>query len=129
MVTMALRPSFSPESRLSVSRRSTRLPQRVNLAAQIGLDVLAFAAQIEIGGNVVAAPHQVGFGRQHIFQALFLRMTCWDFCGFDQRAGSAACFSISASCSRSLPASKVLPEITDFVLQAGVFLFELFIHD
>jgi len=28
-----------------------------------------------------------------------------------------------------LPASKVLPEITDFVLQAGIFLLELFIHD
>ena len=46
----------------------------------------------------------------------FSRITCWDFWGFDQRFGSEACFSISASCGRSLPASKVLPKFADLVL-------------
>jgi hypothetical protein len=56
-------------------------------------------------------------------------MTCWDFCGFDQRFGSAACFSISASRGRRLPASKVLPKFADLVLQNCVFLIELDVHD
>src|ERR1700690_41637 len=58
----------------------------------------------------------------------FSRMTFWDCWRSAQRLGSLARFSTSASCSRSLPASKVLPEITDFVLQRGVFLFQFFDH-
>src|ERR1700674_1993193 len=54
----------------------------------------------------------------------FSRITCWDFCGFDQRLGSAACLSISANCGRSLPASKILLKFLDFFLQSGVFLLE-----
>src|SRR5215467_475225 len=58
----------------------------------------------------------------------FSRITFWDWEGFDQRFGSAACFSTSVSCSRSLPASKVLPEIVDFRFQLGVLLFQIFVH-
>ena len=72
MVTIALRASFSPESRLSVSRRSTRFRSAVNLAPQVGFNVLAFAAQIEIGGDIVAPAHQFCLGGEHILQALFL---------------------------------------------------------
>jgi hypothetical protein len=35
-------------------------------------------------------------------------MTCCDFSGFDQSVGSAVCFSIALSFSRSLGASKIL---------------------
>jgi hypothetical protein len=38
----------------------------------------------------------------------FSRITCWDFSGFDHSAGSATCFSMSLSFSRSLGASKIL---------------------
>src|SRR5579864_8407980 len=58
----------------------------------------------------------------------FSRMTVWDFCGFDQRLGSEACFSISLRRWRRLPASKILPKFADFVFQRRVFLFELFDH-
>jgi hypothetical protein len=55
-------------------------------------------------------------------------MTCWDFCGFDQRLGSEACFSISVRRWRRLPESKILPKLADFVFQRRVFFFELFDH-
>src|SRR5437660_8821255 len=58
----------------------------------------------------------------------FSRITCWDLCGFDHRFGSAACLSISASCGRSLPASKVLPEFADLLLQSCIFLLEFLNH-
>src|ERR1700686_1502902 len=59
----------------------------------------------------------------------FSRMTCWDFWGFDQRLGSEACFSISLSRGRRLPASKILPKFASFVFQGCIFFFELFNHD
>src|SRR5216683_3160148 len=58
----------------------------------------------------------------------FSRMTCWDFCGFDHRFGSAACLSISARCWRKVLASKVLLEFADFDLQQRVFLLEILDH-
>src|SRR5580700_10363091 len=59
----------------------------------------------------------------------FSRMTCWDFCGFDQRVESEACFSISVRRWRRLPASKILPKFANFVFQGCVFFFQLFDHD
>src|SRR5579864_9448204 len=59
----------------------------------------------------------------------FSRMTSWDFCGFDQRLGSEACFSISVRRWRRLPASKILPKFADFVFQHSIFLFQLIDHD
>jgi hypothetical protein len=47
-------------------------PQSINLAPQVGFDIFPFAAQIEVGGYIVAASHQINLGRQHIFQAFFL---------------------------------------------------------
>src|SRR6266705_306459 len=58
----------------------------------------------------------------------FSRMTCWDFCGFDHRFGSAACLSISARCWRRVLASKVLLKLADFDLQRRVFLLEVLDH-
>src|SRR5437879_12669524 len=58
----------------------------------------------------------------------FSRMTCCERCGFDQRFGSEACFSISASCGRTFSVSKILPEIVGFLAQLLVFLFQLLIH-
>src|SRR2546423_6007798 len=58
----------------------------------------------------------------------FSRMTCCDLCGFDQRFGSEACLSTSASCWRRVPASKVLPEFAHFVAQGRIFAFEFFNH-
>ena len=55
-------------------------------------------------------------------------MTCWERSGFDQRLGSAACLSISASCGRSLSESKVLLKGADFYLQGGELLFEFIKH-
>jgi hypothetical protein len=48
--------------------------------------------------------------------------------GFDQRLGSAASFSISASCRRRVAPSKILPQLADFVAQREIFLFEFFDH-
>src|SRR5579863_6490688 len=59
----------------------------------------------------------------------FSRMTCWDFCGFDHRFGSAACFSISASWGRILSASKILPEFVHLLAQLFVRLFQFLIHE
>src|SRR5579864_9140995 len=59
----------------------------------------------------------------------FSRMTSWDFCGFDQRLGSDACFSISVRRWRRLPASKILPKFANFVFQGCIFFFQLFDHD
>jgi hypothetical protein len=52
----------------------------------------------------------------------FSRITCWDFSGLDQSVGSAVCFSISLSFSRSLGASKILLKVVDLVAQCGEFL-------
>ncbi len=57
------------------------------------------------------------------------RLTSWDFCGFDQRLGSEACFSTSVKRWRRLPASKILPEFANFVFQDGIFFFQFFNHD
>jgi len=48
------------------------LTQRVNFAAEIGVDAFAFASQVEVGGNVVAVTDEVCLVGQHIFQALLL---------------------------------------------------------
>src|SRR5436305_14954589 len=58
----------------------------------------------------------------------FSRITCWDFCGFDQRFGSAACFSISPNCWRNFPASKILPEVTYLIFQTCILLLQFFDH-
>src|ERR1700756_1072741 len=58
----------------------------------------------------------------------FSRMTCWDFSGFDQRLGSEACFSTSVNCSRTLDASKVLPQSANLVFQSAKLLFQFFDH-
>jgi len=50
-------------------------------------------------------------------------MMVWDFSGFDQRFGSATCFSIAANCCLSLSASKILPQVANFIFQGSVFLF------
>jgi hypothetical protein len=59
----------------------------------------------------------------------FSRITRWEFCGFDHRFGSADCFSISASCGRSLSASKILPKFVDLLAQLLVFLLVLLNHE
>src|ERR1035438_8195002 len=56
------------------------------------------------------------------------RMTCWDFSGFDHKLGSAACFSISTNCWRSLPASKILPQVVNLGLYRGILLFQFIQH-
>ena len=87
---MALRASLSPESSVSVSRRSTQLAQRVDFAAQVGVDVFAFVGQIKVRGNVVDAADQVGLGGQHVFEALFLAHHLLGFLGIrpEVRVGS-----------------------------------------
>jgi hypothetical protein len=47
----------------------------------------------------------------------------------DHRFGSDACLSISASCGRSLSASKILPKVVDFLAQLLVFLLNFCIHE
>src|SRR5271165_1023515 len=59
----------------------------------------------------------------------FSRMICCDRCGFDQRFGSEACFSISASCGRTFSASKITPEVVNLLAQLLVGLFQLLIHE
>src|SRR2546423_11034902 len=58
----------------------------------------------------------------------FSRITCWERCGLDHKSGAEACFSISASCGRSLAASKILPEFVHLFAEVTVFLFEFLIH-
>src|SRR2546429_6690728 len=59
----------------------------------------------------------------------FSRITCCDLCGFDQRFGSAACFSISASWGRSFAGSKILPQFVHFLAYFFEFLLEFLIHE
>src|SRR4029077_2356084 len=59
----------------------------------------------------------------------FSRITRWDFCGFDHKFGSEACFSISVSCGRTFSAPKILPEFAHFLAQFFVLLFEFLIHE
>src|ERR1700692_2917072 len=59
----------------------------------------------------------------------FSRITCWERCGFDQRLGSADCFSISASCGRTFSASKILPKFVDLFIQLFVFQHQFLIHE
>jgi hypothetical protein len=59
----------------------------------------------------------------------FSRITCCERCGFDHRFGSAACFSISASCGRTFSASKILPEFVGFLVQLLVFVDQFLIHE
>ena len=49
-----------------------QIAQPVNLAPQVGFDILAFAPQVEVGGDVLAPAHQIRLGGQHILQALLL---------------------------------------------------------
>jgi hypothetical protein len=44
--------------------------QGIHFAAKIGFHVLAFACKVEVGGNVLGAPHEVSFSSEHVFQAL-----------------------------------------------------------
>ncbi len=71
-MTIALRASFSPESSVSVSKAIDQLAQRVDFAAQVGVDAFSFAGQIKVRGNIVAVADEAGFIGQHIFQALLL---------------------------------------------------------
>ena len=57
------------------------------------------------------------------------RITCCDCSWFDQKLGSLAFFSTSASCSRSRGALKILPQIVDLVAHDGVFAFEILKHE
>jgi hypothetical protein len=56
-------------------------------------------------------------------------MTCCERWGFDQRFGSADCFSISASCGRTFSASKILPKFVGFFIQFFVFQHQFLIHE
>ena len=106
---MALRASLSPESSVSVSSSLHSVLQRIDLAPKIGVDIFAFARQIKICGDVFGPARRSVSVANMSSRRFFSRITCWDLAGFDHRFGSEACFSISASCGRSLPASKVLP--------------------
>jgi len=64
--------SFSPESRLSVSNRSTSCPQGIDFATQFTVDIFSLTSQFKICGNVVATPDEIRVRSQHIFQTLFL---------------------------------------------------------
>src|SRR5271165_2823429 len=59
----------------------------------------------------------------------FSRITCCERCGFDHKFGSADCFSISASCGRTLSASKILPKFVDLLAEFFVFEDQLLIHE
>src|SRR5690348_2896646 len=56
------------------------------------------------------------------------RIVCCESSWFDQKLGSEAFFSTSASCSRSRGASKILPQIVGLRADARVFAFEFFNH-
>ena len=69
---MALSASFGPESSVSVSSLSTSPRSESIVAAQLGIDILAFFRQFEVGGNVIAAAAKIGICRQQMLQTLFL---------------------------------------------------------
>ena len=50
-----------------------QLAQRIDLAAQIGIDAFAFARQFEVGGDVVAAARQVRLGGRACLPGAFSR--------------------------------------------------------
>jgi hypothetical protein len=46
--------------------------QRVDIAPQFSVDILAFLRQFEVGGNVIAAPAEIGVGSKQVLQTLLL---------------------------------------------------------
>ena len=46
--------------------------KRIHLAADVAFDILAFARQIEVCGDVLRAAEKVTLGREHVFEALLL---------------------------------------------------------
>src|SRR6266404_7341763 len=61
--------------------------QRVHVALQIRRNILAFAGQIEIGGDVVSSARQVPFKRQQAFQPLALAHYLLRFCRIRPQIG------------------------------------------
>ena len=126
---MALRASFSPDSRVSVSSlsiNSRREPISRCKSASTLSPSLARSRYAEMSSLRRARSASVA---RTCSSRFFSRITCWDFCGFDHKFGSEACFSISANCGRTFSASKILPEFAHFLVKLLVFLFEFLIHE
>ena len=67
---MALSASFGPgEQRLGL-QFVDQFAQRVDVAAQLGVNIFAFLRQFEVGGNVIAAAAQIGVCCQQMLQTL-----------------------------------------------------------
>ncbi len=62
---------FAGEQRLSF-QLIDQFAERIDFALQVGVNVLAFLGEVEIGGDVVAAARQISVGREHVLQALLL---------------------------------------------------------
>src|SRR5580692_499404 len=129
MVTMAWRASFSPESRVSVSRRSTSC-RRESISRRRSASTLS-PSRARSKYAVMSSTWRIRLASLASISSrrFFSRMIVWDFCGFDQRLWSEACFSISVRRWRRLPASKILPKFANFVFQGCVFFFQLFDHE
>ena len=49
-----------------------QVAERPDVPPQVGVDILAFLGEIEVGGDVVTAARQVGVGGEQVLQPLFL---------------------------------------------------------
>src|SRR5579872_7492225 len=128
IVTIALRASFSPESKVSVSRRSTNWRSE-SISRRRSASTLSPSRARSKYAEMSSLWRMRSVSLANISsKRFFSRITVWDFCGFDQRFGSDACFSISVSRWRRLTASKILPKFADFIFQDCIFFFKFFYH-
>src|SRR3954465_13528754 len=126
MVTMALRSSFGPESRTSVSIRSvsSRRESRSRFrSAETSSPSRPRSKYAETSPTRRSKSVSVASRSSSRFRS---RITVCDCCGSDHRLGSATFFSTSASCARSLGASKIAPQVGDLLPHGSVLAFELF---
>src|SRR4051794_39142007 len=123
---MALRSSFGPESRTSVSIRSvssrresrSRFKSADTSSPSRPRSKYAETSPTRRSRSVSVASRSSSRLRS--------RITVCDCCGSDHRLGSATFFSTSASCARSLGASKIAPQVGDLLPHGSVLAFELF---
>src|SRR3954466_16123446 len=123
---MALRSSFGPESRTSVSIRSvsSRRESRSRFrSAETSSPSRPRSKYAETSPTRRSRSVSVA---SRSSSRLRPRITVCDCCGSDHRFGSATFFSTSASCARSLGASKIAPQVGDLLPHGSVLAFEFF---
>jgi hypothetical protein len=101
------------------------LPQRVDFATKVGVDTFPFAGQVEVGGNVVAVPNEVGLVGQHIFQALLFAHDRLGFLGIRPEVGVGSPLFDLGQTLAQIARVKDTPEVRELYLSGLHILFQV----